>query len=92
MSGKISFAKLEHLYMLITSSMQQQKSPFLARGFLRNNLSNNEQTSIRVWMLVCLCSPQTQCTGTVRIIAPSPNKGKWALGLLGKLEFVTMPL
>ena len=30
----------------------------------------------------------TQCTGTVRIIAPSPNKGKWALGLLDKLEFV----
>ena len=29
----------------------------------------------------------TQCTGTVRIIAPSPNKGKWALGLLDKLEF-----
>ena len=30
----------------------------------------------------------TQCTGTVRIIAPSPNKGKWALGLLDKLELV----
>ena len=30
----------------------------------------------------------TQCTGTVRIIAPSPNKGKWALGLLDKLEFI----
>ena len=31
----------------------------------------------------------TQCTGTVRIIAPSPNKGKWALGLLDKLEFIS---
>ena len=30
----------------------------------------------------------TQCTGTVRIIAPSPDKGKWALGLVDKLEFV----
>lgn len=29
----------------------------------------------------------TQCTGTVRTIAPSPNKEKWALGLLDKLEF-----
>ena len=32
-----------------------------------------QQTSIRVWMLVCLCGPQTQCTDTVRIIAPSTN-------------------
>ena len=30
----------------------------------------------------------TQCTGTVRIIAPSPNKGKWALSLLDQLEFI----
>ena len=36
--------------------------------------------------------PYTQCTGTVRIIAPSPNKGKWALGLLDKLEFVYLML
>ena len=34
----------------------------------------------------------TQCTGTVRIIAPSPNKGKWALGLLDKLGFGTLLL
>ena len=32
----------------------------------------------------------TQCTGTVRIIAPSPNKGKWALGLIDKLEFAEL--
>ena len=30
----------------------------------------------------------TQCTGTVRIIASSPNKGKWSLGLLDKLESI----
>ena len=67
---------------------QSKERLLMAGGLLRNNLSCNEQTSIRVWMLVCLCSPQTQCTGTVRIIAPSPNKGKWALGLLDKLELV----
>ena len=53
---------------------------------VRNNLSCNEQTSIRVWMLVCLCSPQTQCTGTVRIIAPSQIDGKEGFRLLCKLE------
>ena len=61
----------------------EQRSVACAGGLLRNNLSCNEQTSIRVWMLVCLCSPQTQCTGTVRIIAPSCD-----LWLLDKLEFV----
>ena len=53
----------------------------MAGGLLRNNLSCNEQTSIRVWMLVCLCSPQTQCTGTVRIIAPS-HAEEYAVNLL----------
>ena len=53
--------------------MVSGKQASMAGGLLRNNLSCNEQTSIRVWMLVCLCSPQTQCTGTVRIIAPLSN-------------------
>ena len=43
-----------------------------------------EMTDARLHMV----RQYTQCTGTVRIIAPSPNKGKWALGLLDKLEFV----
>ena len=70
----------------------------MAGGFLRNNLSNNEQMSIRrsdahllmvlQTQLFSLQVVETQCTKTVRIIAPSPNKGKWALGLLDKLEFI----
>ena len=57
--------------IICKAQRKHEKPAALAGGFLRKNLSSNEQTSIRVWMLVCLCSPQTQCTGTVRIIAPS---------------------
>ena len=70
----------------------------MAGGFLRNNLSNNEQMSIRrsdahllmvlQTQLFSLQVVETQCTKTERIIAPSPNKGKWALGLFDKLEFI----
>ena len=62
-------------------------------ALLRNNLSNNEQMSIRHSdARLHMVRQYTQCTGTVRIIAPSPNKGKWALGLLDKLEFVYLML
>ena len=74
------------------------KELVMVGGFLRNNLSNSKQASIRhsdVRLLMDrhaylfgLRTVETQCTGTVRIIAPSPNKGKWALGLLDKLEFI----
>ena len=35
---------------------------------------------------------QTQCTGTVRIIAPSPNGGRMSFSSARQLEFVIMPL
>ena len=67
-----------------------KKGSPLGGGFLRMNLSfqrKNEHLANIPDARLHMVRQYTQCTGTVRIIAPSPNKGKWALGLLDKLEF-----
>jgi len=66
--------------------LRKQKNAPLVGGFLRNNLSNSKQASIRhsdVRLLMDrhaylfgLRTVETQCTGTVRIIALSLHNGK----------------
>jgi len=72
------------------------KASLVVGGFLRNNLSNSKQASIRhsdVRLLMDrhaylfgLRTVETQCTRTVRIIAPSQIDGKEGFRLLCKLE------
>ena len=63
----------------------------MAGGVLRNYLSSNEQDEHPAEACFAFAVQYTLCTGTVRIIAPSPNKGESGFwGLLDKLEFVIL--
>ena len=54
-----------------------KKAVPLGGGFVRNKLSNNpKKENPSFGCSFAYAGVQTQCTGSVRIIAPSPNEGE----------------